>query len=801
MKKRMLSFCMIILFSIFQCTCLLAAEPEMYADAECVATDSDAVTDSAAVTDLYAATVTDSAVNGLAAEIPYNYIDTGARIDYYIPADEMPALYSAAVPPFYDSREAGYVTSVKNQLPHGTCWAFAALGAGESSLLARGMSDTVSTMDFSEYQLAYFFYHHADDAFGNLTGDMAFPVSQDYLSVGGNNYYTLFELAAWYGASDEAKAPYENISVTSVLDDSLAFDDVAHLQEAYIVSMENMDEVKKLIMNYGAVASAVYMNTYYYFNADQAALCQNATDKSNHAIMVIGWDDSFAVENFNANCRPDAPGAWLIKNSWGADIEYFWVSYEDACLSGQDAFAFVMEPADNYDFNYQYDGTYGDSSYRVYSGNSMANVFTVKGRDTEQLEAVSVALKSDNVKYSVQIYRNPQEGDPCSGMPMLAEPLVGYTTYAGYYTETLGEPVTLQKGDRFSVVYTFESQAENRSYVDCYVASSVAYSWIEFVSHSERGQSYFCKADGTVEDLYDKYPDKGITPRIKAFTSGVGEEVKISADEFIVSEVADREYTGKNIQPSPPVKYQGRKLVRNVDYTLSYSNNKKPGTAEITVTGIGKYTGTKKLTFKILAKSEPVTVYGGVDYDPVYDYIYYTDKYPEVVKKCGADDAAVLAYFVNHGMSEGQQAKASFDVTSYAYQYPDLRRIYGNNLKSYYLHYINYGKKEGRRASGITKAENYQTVYEGVDYSAVYDYNYYVKLYGDVKRVYGLDDAAVLRHFVNFGMKEGRRGSLEFSVGKYKSRYADLRKAYKTDLKAYYLHYINHGKRENRTAR
>lgn len=91
------------------------------------------------------------------------------------------------------------------------------------------------------------------------------------------------------------------------------------------------------------------------------------------------------------------------------------------------------------------------------------------------------------------------------------------------------------------------------------------------------------------------------------------------------------------------------------------------------------------------------------------------------------DDIGLLAHFVNCGMSEGRQAKDSFDVFSYRNQYQDLRVAFGNNLKSYYMHYISNGKAEGRKATGVKSIQNPITTYNGVDYSAVYDYNFYIK--------------------------------------------------------------------------
>ncbi|MCR5272032.1 MAG: hypothetical protein K6E13_03510 [Lachnospiraceae bacterium] len=71
---------------------------------------------------------------------------------------------------------------------------------------------------------------------------------------------------------------------------------------------------------------------------------------------------------------------------------------------------------------------------------------------------------------------------------------------------------------------------------------------------------------------------------------------------FTISSVSDQQYTGKNITPSVTVKVGSTTLTKNVDYTLSYSNNKLPGKATITVNGIGSYTGTATKNFNIKCK-------------------------------------------------------------------------------------------------------------------------------------------------------------------------------------------------------
>lgn len=195
-----------------------------------------------------------------------------------------------------------------------------------------------------------------------------------------------------------------------------------------------------------------------------------------------------------------------------------------------------------------------------------------------------------------------------------------------------------------------------------------------------------------------------------------------------------------------------------------------------------------------------VTKLNGVDYSAVFDFNYYTSAYSDIKRIYGDDDIGALNHFVSYGMKEGRQGSSNFNVVSYLYRYSDLRKAFGSNLPAYYEHYMKYGRRENRQATGCSTMQGAQTVYDGVDYSAVYDYNYYTGKYSDIKRAYGYDDYKVLQHFVNYGMKEGRQGIGSFEVRSYYNRYADLRKVFGTDWKCYYSHYITHGRKEGRTA-
>lgn len=89
-------------------------------------------------------------------------------------------------------------------------------------------------------------------------------------------------------------------------------------------------------------------------------------------------------------------------------------------------------------------------------------------------------------------------------------------------------------------------------------------------------------------------------------------------------------------------------------------------------------------------------------------------------------------------------------------------------------------------------------VYNGVDYSAVYDYSYYRQKYIDLKSAFKSNKQDYFKHFCEYGMKEGRQASPSFNVNKYKNKYKDLQKVFGDNLPEYYKHYCLYGKKEGR---
>lgn len=193
------------------------------------------------------------------------------------------------------------------------------------------------------------------------------------------------------------------------------------------------------------------------------------------------------------------------------------------------------------------------------------------------------------------------------------------------------------------------------------------------------------------------------------------------------------------------------------------------------------------------AASNKNTVYNGIDYSAVYDKDYYLSHNPDLKAVYGDNPAALLRHFVTSGMSEGRQGNAEFNVAYYSERYSDLQDVYGDNWEAYYRHYMNYGKAEGR--VGVSEA-----FYNGRDYSAVYNKEYYLANNEDLRAVIGNDSEALIQHFVTSGMQEGRVASENFNIDIYMSNYPDLVELYGEDKGFYYLHYIEYGQYEDRVA-
>lgn len=123
-----------------------------------------------------------------------------------------------------------------------------------------------------------------------------------------------------------------------------------------------------------------------------------------------------------------------------------------------------------------------------------------------------------------------------------------------------------------------------------------------------------------------------------------------------------------------------------------------------------------------------------------------------------------------------------------------------NNIKFPYLVRVGQVLKLSKNSSTTTTTSSNKFIYNGLNYSLVFNPTYYSNSYSDLKRHFGTDAAKLFDHFCKNGMLEGRIASANFNVIAYKNRYPDLRKAFGDNLPLYYKHYIENGQKEGRNA-
>lgn len=585
------------------------------------------------------------------------YVD----LDYILPEDEQiyPAVSvfsldadasagesgeSETIPAAYRSdrvqTESGTVSYLpdvlRNQNPYNTCWAFSALSACEASMIRKGMA--TGSIDLSERHLVYYFYNKGSmltDLGGRTAGDYDEAVMEGntYLSQGGNSLLTMWHLVSWCGAADEQTAPYSGLLADSSADmtgllgqensSGAAYgQDVCHVQNAFLINMGDMEEqisckqtVKKLIMRYGALGMSYhYLSSSAYDCPAYDSYYQNIYTSTNHSVTVVGWDDDFPKEHFAT--QPPGDGAWLIRNSWGeetgslAQNGYFWLSYYDTSANGYTkadgsivaryAFVFDAYPADNYDSIYQYDG---DSSTAQREVLSAANCFTADAAGVyEILRSVGIGVAESDARCIVSIYKNlTQSGNPTSGEKMLEQEVT--LSYPGYHTIELNKQITLQRGETFSVVFTFPDKTGEDG-MPLYVSKNMKYTnggkdYIAVYTNPDEGVSF----EGSQAGWCDLAEEARAVFRIKAYTDSVSAdtadtssllfsytEAELSEEETLQlttavvsgNEIREGELTWASSDPSVCT------VTASDDGKSAQVTAKAEGTAEITAQGDGR---------------------------------------------------------------------------------------------------------------------------------------------------------------------------------------------------------------------
>ena len=319
----------------------------------------------------------------------------------------VPDIYASAntsIPTFYDLRTLNRVTPVKNQGSAGSCWTFATDGSLESYLMPG------ETWSFSENNIK------------NVLSSANSPQGFDRGPSDGGDFVmsTAYE-ARWSGPVNTSNDPYS--ATSSFSSHELGLPVHKHVQNVTFLPNRNgptdNQDIKEAIMNYGAVATALYFNPTdtTSYNQNTYGYYYNGTTASDHAVTIVGWDDSFSKNNFSTT--PPGDGAFIIKNSWGTtaadwgnvnnDNGYFYVSYYDSNVGYDMNTYFTAENPNNYKNIYQYDPLGWTQQINTSQTNPTtgwsANIFTANSN--EVIKAVSFYTTDLNCNYVINIYTNP----------------------------------------------------------------------------------------------------------------------------------------------------------------------------------------------------------------------------------------------------------------------------------------------------------------------------------------------------------------------------------------------------------
>lgn len=329
------------------------------------------------------------------------------------------------IPTKYDLRDRARISAIRNQGTNGTCWSFAALSALESVLLPE-----------ENYQFSV----------DHMTLNNGFNLSQN---DGGEYTMGMAYLASWKGPVYEKDDPYGDKKTNPDLTA------VKHVQEMQVIDGKDYEKIKEAVFKYGGVQTSIYnalkssQSRSPYYNRMTNSYCYIGTEKPNHDVVIIGWDDSYSKDNFSVDLEGD--GAFICQNSWGSEFGdggIFYISYYDTNIGTHNVAYTRIEDSDNYDHIYQSDlcgwvGQLGYNKESIYG----ANIFTA---DSDQnLEAASFYATGKDSEYQLYVVKNFEDQSSFQNMVPVAS---GKLRNAGYYTIPFENAVALDAGESYAVV-------------------------------------------------------------------------------------------------------------------------------------------------------------------------------------------------------------------------------------------------------------------------------------------------------------------------------------------------------------
>ena len=396
----------------------------------------------------------------------------------------------------YNANDEGYVTPSKNQHENNACWAFTASSLIETqSIYYKAL--TKSQADFSE---AHIFYNTARNSFENVTLD----TYNRTLSTGGNSIVAASYFFNGKGPVYESAFPYSNetkFQQKSYVDNS--FDKPAISVDEFLYETHYNDNesctnyvisLKTRIKEFKSVGTNIfiddsYMNTlngnYYYKYSGSSSV-------GNHAVVLVGWDDTIPASSFkNASTN----GAWIAKNSWGTNWGnngYFYISYEDTIVC-KDSYNFKINKDYKFDKSYNSSEVFGNMVFSINGPIYITAQFDNVGN--EILDRVSFAVV-ENSNYTAYLSKNNDINDNSNWIEL------------GSGTSNINGAKSLyfdgiNVNNSFTIILKFESKNSNQTSFYGMCSSNNEESLVYNMNISKGKNYYFNSIAGSRFDLAD----------------------------------------------------------------------------------------------------------------------------------------------------------------------------------------------------------------------------------------------------------------------------------------------------------
>ena len=416
-----------------------------------------------------------------------------------------PALSSEEyeIPSYYNSYENGFATTTKTQVGD-TCWAYAALATMESNLIKSGLAD--KNIDLSEKHLLYFSNQSSFDPLGNFSDD--YTKRSSILTGGATDIFAPYYFLNQNGLVNETVTNQYTLTDKMTLPSDLRFqkDYVCNGCKNIKLTSDNTEKLKSLIMEKGGLYMIYYSderylngNSYYY----------NGNAPANHAVEIIGWDDSYDASKFALT--PEQNGAFLIKDSiWG----FIWISYSDSVFASNTNAHYYEFTNTSYDNFYSYNGSSLITDLNGCDSYLMKYTSKTTENEIETVKAISIATGSENVSYTINVYKNPVMKEHRIDAWTQKEVMSGALDASGFYQITLANELILTSGDSLFIEVIIPREAILKASSTDLTNNEIAY-----YDKMESEQAYYGskESDGSFvyADLYDI-----CTPYICVFTDG-----------------------------------------------------------------------------------------------------------------------------------------------------------------------------------------------------------------------------------------------------------------------------------------